>query len=100
MTYTSRPLQSDAYQQNMSEKRIVVGEFGTASFCDPCKSLFQRYAKIKIAAKNLHIFPIINSLNSCRIQATFEMLRGNAEMTDNCNVSVAYFGDQLYALRL
>ena len=29
---------------------------------------------------------------------TLEILRGKSDMTDNCNVNVAYFGDQLYAL--
>ena len=35
-----------------------------------------------------------------RLQATFEVLQGdrNADLTDNCSVNVAYFGDQLYAM--
>uniref|UniRef100_A0A914WRG6 Uncharacterized protein n=1 Tax=Plectus sambesii TaxID=2011161 RepID=A0A914WRG6_9BILA len=41
--YSCRFLQSKAYQKNMSAQRIVVSEFGTMSFPDPCKNIFSRY---------------------------------------------------------
>ncbi|KAJ6616396.1 Beta,beta-carotene 15,15'-dioxygenase, partial [Pseudolycoriella hygida] len=71
-TYSSRPLESDTYKKNMSANRIVVSEFGTVGFPDPCKSLFQR------------------------LQTEFKSL--STKMTDNCSVNVGYYGDQLYAM--
>ena len=40
--YRCRLLPSDAYKRDMSAQRLVVGEFGTARYSDPCKSLFWR----------------------------------------------------------
>ncbi|KAJ6633290.1 Retinoid isomerohydrolase, partial [Pseudolycoriella hygida] len=68
-TYNSRALKSYAYEKNMAAKRIIVSEFGTVAFIDPCKSIFQRF------------------------QLDFEAL-----VTDNGNVNVAHYGDQLYAM--
>jgi len=42
MFYSARYLESEAYKLSMAENRIVVGEFGTAAFKDPCKGLFGR----------------------------------------------------------
>ena len=42
VTYQSRYLRSDAYRRNMAANRIVVSEFGTAAYPDPCKTIFQR----------------------------------------------------------
>ncbi|XP_042227529.1 beta,beta-carotene 15,15'-dioxygenase-like [Homarus americanus] len=73
VTYQSRFLQSDTYKRNTKANRIVVSEFGTAAFPDPCQTLLQRFMSF------------------------FTPLTQN-EVTDNCVVSVCYFGDQLYAL--
>lgn len=43
VTYTSRFLRSDSYKRNMKAQRIVVTEFGTKSFPDPCKTIMQRF---------------------------------------------------------
>lgn len=42
VTYCNRFLRSDTYCKNTEANRIVVTEFGTMSYPDPCKSLFQR----------------------------------------------------------
>ena len=42
VTYQSRYLRSDTYRRNMAANRIVVSEFGTAAYPDPCKTIFQR----------------------------------------------------------
>ncbi|KAH7700128.1 CRE-BCMO-2 protein, partial [Aphelenchoides avenae] len=36
-------LRSEAYERNTAAQRIVVGEFGTARYPDPCKNIFHRY---------------------------------------------------------
>ncbi|KAF7688698.1 hypothetical protein HF521_013505 [Silurus meridionalis] len=43
VTYWSRFLRSDAYKQNNEMNRIVMSEFGTLAFPDPCKNIFQRF---------------------------------------------------------
>ena len=40
--YQSRYLRSQSYLQNIAANRIVVNAFGTATFPDPCKTIFQR----------------------------------------------------------
>lgn len=45
-TYQSRALESEAYQRNTAANRIVVSEFGTHSFPDPCLSILGRYVHI------------------------------------------------------
>ena len=42
VTYQSRYLRSEAYHRNMAANRIVVSEFGTVAYPDPCKTIFQR----------------------------------------------------------
>lgn len=67
VTYQNRFLQSDTYQKNMKADRIVVSEFGTAAFPDPCKNLFQRffsYFKQEELTDNtlVNLFPIGDAL--------------------------------------
>lgn len=38
----SRYLQSDTYKRNTEADRIVVSEFGTVAYPDPCKTILQR----------------------------------------------------------
>lgn len=73
VTYQSRFLQSDAYKKNSRANRIIVSEFGTAAYPDPCKNIFQRFMSVFTPP-------------------------GSMDPTDNCVVSVCYFGDELYAL--
>ncbi|XP_067124559.1 carotenoid-cleaving dioxygenase, mitochondrial-like [Centruroides vittatus] len=46
VTYQNRFLHSDSYKKNMAAQRIVVSEFGTTAFPDPCKTLYQRISSI------------------------------------------------------
>ncbi|KAK0402591.1 hypothetical protein QR680_016422 [Steinernema hermaphroditum] len=43
MFYSAKHLRSKAFKLNHAANRIVVGEFGTAAFPDPCKTMFQRF---------------------------------------------------------
>ncbi|KAJ8266256.1 hypothetical protein GJAV_G00128340 [Gymnothorax javanicus] len=43
VSYRSRFLRSDSYKANAERNRIMVSEFGTLAFPDPCKSFFQRF---------------------------------------------------------
>ena len=45
-TYRSRFLQSETFKKNQSANRIVVGEFGTAAFPDPCRTIFDRFSSV------------------------------------------------------
>lgn len=40
-----RFIRTDAYVRAMTEKRIVITEFGTYAFPDPCKNIFSRLIK-------------------------------------------------------
>lgn len=72
-TYTSRILQSDSYQKNATANRIVVDEFGTRAYPDPCRTILQKF--------------------SSRFQVpNFDT------MTDNCAINVCFYGDQLFAM--
>lgn len=73
VTYQSRFLQGDTYKKNLKANRIVVTEFGTGAYPDPCKTLFQRF---------MSFFTPLNK----------------RDITDNCLVSVCHFGDELYAM--
>ncbi|XP_033471786.1 beta,beta-carotene 15,15'-dioxygenase [Epinephelus lanceolatus] len=42
VTYRSKFLKSDTYKRNIKAKRIVVSEFGTMIYPDPCKNIFSR----------------------------------------------------------
>lgn len=72
VTYQSRYLQSDTYKRNTEADRIVVSEFGTVAYPDPCKTILQRF------------------------MSKFEPPGKNA--SDNCVVSVMHLGDEMYAL--
>uniref|UniRef100_A0A8D2D8M2 Carotenoid-cleaving dioxygenase, mitochondrial n=1 Tax=Sciurus vulgaris TaxID=55149 RepID=A0A8D2D8M2_SCIVU len=43
VTYRSKFLQSDTYKTNSAGNRIVISEFGTLAFPDPCKNIFERF---------------------------------------------------------
>jgi len=82
-SYQSKALRSDAYKKNMEANRIVVSEFGTYAYPDPCQSLFGR---LKTE------FQAISSVFTKSVNPSAP------EITDNCSVNVAYYGDQLYAM--
>ncbi|XP_015784651.1 beta,beta-carotene 9',10'-oxygenase-like [Tetranychus urticae] len=69
VTYRNRFLRSQAYKRNMKANRIVVSDFGTRAYPDPCKSLLGRYMSY----------------------FSFK------QFTDNDSVSIYPVGDELYA---
>ncbi|XP_018410905.1 PREDICTED: beta,beta-carotene 15,15'-dioxygenase [Nanorana parkeri] len=69
--YRSKFLRSDTYNSNMEAKRIVVSEFGTMAYPDPCKNIFS-----KAFTYLSHVVP---------------------EFTDNCLINIIKFGDDYYA---
>lgn len=42
VTYRSKFLKSETYKKNCKSNRIVVSEFGTMVYPDPCKNIFSR----------------------------------------------------------
>ncbi|XP_015788624.1 beta,beta-carotene 9',10'-oxygenase [Tetranychus urticae] len=69
VTYRNKFLRSEAYKRNMKANRIVVSDFGTRAYPDPCKSLLGRYMSY----------------------FSFK------QFTDNDSVSIYPVGDELYA---
>ncbi|XP_063801850.1 beta,beta-carotene 15,15'-dioxygenase isoform X1 [Pseudophryne corroboree] len=69
--YRSKFLRSDTYTSNMEAKRIVVSEFGTMAYPDPCKNIFA-----KAFTYLSHVVP---------------------EFTDNCLINIIKFGDDYFA---
>lgn len=69
--YRSKFLRSDTYNTNMEANRIVVSEFGTMAYPDPCKNIFS-----KAFTYLSHVVP---------------------EFTDNCLINIIKFGDDYYA---
>ncbi|PAA88223.1 hypothetical protein BOX15_Mlig020520g1 [Macrostomum lignano] len=75
--FTSQFLRSDAYTTNMAYKRIVVSEFGTRTFPDPCKSWLGRFAS--------YFWP------------SEEEAKLRSMVSDNTFVNIFPIGDQVYA---
>ncbi|CAL4122787.1 unnamed protein product [Meganyctiphanes norvegica] len=71
--YTSRILESDAYEKNTTANRIVCDEFATRAYPDPCMTTMQKFM-------SRFAMPDID------------------DTSDNCGVNVAFYGDQLFAM--
>ncbi|XP_027507359.1 DEP domain-containing protein 1A isoform X3 [Corapipo altera] len=69
VTYHRRFIRTDCYVRAMTEKRIVITEFGTYAYPDPCKNIFSRF---------------------------FSYFKG-VEVTDNALVNVYPVGEDYYA---
>uniref|UniRef100_A0A8C2Q821 Retinoid isomerohydrolase n=1 Tax=Cyprinus carpio TaxID=7962 RepID=A0A8C2Q821_CYPCA len=70
VTYFRKFVKTDAYVRAMTEKRVVITEFGTCAYPDPCKNIFSRF---------------------------FTYFKG-VEVTDNCLVNVYPVGEDFYAV--
>ncbi|XP_027882838.1 retinal Mueller cells isomerohydrolase-like isoform X2 [Xiphophorus couchianus] len=70
VTYFRKFIRTDAYVRAMTENRVVITEFGTTAYPDPCKNIFSRF---------------------------FTYFRG-IEVTDNCLVNVYPIGEDFYAV--
>ncbi|XP_062997017.1 beta,beta-carotene 15,15'-dioxygenase [Elgaria multicarinata webbii] len=69
--YRSKYLRSDTYKHNIEANRIVVSEFGTMAYPDPCKNIFSKAF--------------------CYLSHTIP------EFTDNCLVNIMRNGEDYYA---
>ncbi|XP_053465201.1 beta,beta-carotene 15,15'-dioxygenase isoform X1 [Nycticebus coucang] len=69
--YRSRYLRSDTYSTNIEANRIVVSEFGTMAYPDPCKNIFS-----KAFSYLSHTIP---------------------NFTDNCLINIMKCGEDFYA---
>ncbi|XP_077165730.1 beta,beta-carotene 15,15'-dioxygenase isoform X2 [Paroedura picta] len=69
--YRSKYLRSDTYKHNIEANRIVVSEFGTMAYPDPCKNIFAKAF--------------------CYLSHTIP------EFTDNCMINIIRNGDGYYA---
>uniref|UniRef100_A0A1A7WSJ8 Retinal pigment epithelium-specific protein 65kDa n=1 Tax=Iconisemion striatum TaxID=60296 RepID=A0A1A7WSJ8_9TELE len=70
VTYHRKFIRTDAYVRAMTENRVVITEFGTAAYPDPCKNIFSRF---------------------------FTYFKG-IEVTDNCMVNIYPIGEDFYAV--
>uniref|UniRef100_A0AAQ5YIS4 Retinoid isomerohydrolase n=1 Tax=Amphiprion ocellaris TaxID=80972 RepID=A0AAQ5YIS4_AMPOC len=70
VTYFRKFVRTDAYVRAITEKRVVITEFGTFAYPDPCKNIFSRF---------------------------FSYFKG-VEVTDNCLVNVYPVGEDFYAV--
>ncbi|XP_041659198.1 retinoid isomerohydrolase isoform X1 [Cheilinus undulatus] len=70
VTYFRKFVRTDAYVRAITEKRVVITEFGTFAYPDPCKNIFSRF---------------------------FSYFKG-VEVTDNCLVNVYPIGEDYYAV--
>ncbi|XP_066304665.1 carotenoid-cleaving dioxygenase, mitochondrial-like [Branchiostoma lanceolatum] len=73
VTYQNRFLRSDSYVLAQQQNRIVVTEFGTNSYPDPCKNIFSRFFSY------------------------FWDTTGSGP-SDNCNVNLMQVRDEVYAM--
>ncbi|XP_078599929.1 carotenoid-cleaving dioxygenase, mitochondrial-like [Branchiostoma floridae x Branchiostoma japonicum] len=71
VTYQNRFLRSDSYVLAQQQNRIVVSEFGTNSYPDPCKNIFSRI---------------------------FSYFWDTSISSDNCNVNLMQVRDEIYAM--
>ncbi|XP_021112333.1 beta,beta-carotene 15,15'-dioxygenase isoform X6 [Heterocephalus glaber] len=69
--YRSKYLKSDTYNANVEANRIVVSEFGTMAYPDPCKNIFS-----KAFSYLSHTIP---------------------DFTDNCLINIMRCGEDFYA---
>ena len=69
VTYHNRFLKSDAYNLGTKHNRIVLTEFGTTAYPDPCLNIFSRFMSWFTPSQR----------------------------TDNCNISVYHVGDEVFA---
>ncbi|XP_029463996.1 beta,beta-carotene 15,15'-dioxygenase-like [Rhinatrema bivittatum] len=69
--YRSKFLRGDSYNSNTEANRIVVSEFGTMAYPDPCKNIFS-----KVNSYLSHIIP---------------------EFSDNCLINIMKCGEDYYA---
>ncbi|KAM6177464.1 beta,beta-carotene 15,15'-dioxygenase [Erethizon dorsatum] len=69
--YRSKYLKSDTYNANIEANRIVVSEFGTMAYPDPCKNIFS-----KAFSYLSHTIP---------------------DFTDNCLINIMRCGEDFYA---
>merc|ERR1712212_1008953 len=70
VTYFRKFVKTDAYVRAITENRVVITEFGTFAYPDPCKNIFSRF---------------------------FSYFKG-VEVTDNCLVNVYPIGEDYYAV--
>ncbi|XP_008063759.1 beta,beta-carotene 9',10'-oxygenase isoform X1 [Carlito syrichta] len=76
VTYRSKFLQSDTYQANSAQNRIVISEFGTLALPDPCKNVFERF------------------MSKFELPGKLQVIVNSDAMSDNTNVNyVQYKGD-------
>ncbi|ODM91398.1 Carotenoid isomerooxygenase [Orchesella cincta] len=73
VTYSSKFVNGNSFRQNRAAGRLVLSEFGTARTPDPCQTIFSKIATV--------------------FQTPSEKT-----LTDNANISIHPFGDEIYTL--
>ncbi|MEQ2241627.1 Retinal Mueller cells isomerohydrolase [Ilyodon furcidens] len=54
VTYFRKFIKTDAYVRAMTENRVVITEFGTVAYPDPCKNVFSRYGRRQVVRCHLN----------------------------------------------
>lgn len=83
----------------MTEKRIVITEFGTYAYPDPCKNIFSRYlGVVDVAAMSCGASTSKQPLTACPFSLFrfFSYFKG-VEVTDNALVNIYPVGEDYYA---
>lgn len=68
VTYLLRFIRTDAYVRAMTENRVVITEFGTAAYPDPCKNIFSRWTT------NPSCVAALLNVNSCVLRLSLVKL--------------------------
>lgn len=83
----------------ITEKRVVITEFGTFAYPDPCKNIFSRSVSGSSVSSGVLYLPPVRRLQLflfC-IRRFFSYFKG-VEVTDNCLVNVYPVGEDYYAV--
>lgn len=61
--FTHRFIKTDAYVRAITENRVVITEFGTCAYPDPCKNIFSRFTSPTFVMREGHD-PIIRRIDA------------------------------------
>ncbi|KAG2463747.1 RPE65 isomerohydrolase, partial [Polypterus senegalus] len=64
VTYYRKFVRTDAYVRAITENRIVITEFGTCAYPDPCKNIFSRGVEVTDNAL-VNVYPIGEDFYAC-----------------------------------
>lgn len=76
-----RFIRTDTYVRAMTEKRIVITEFGTVAYPDPCKNIFSRFVKyFPVNWRKWHIEIVMWTLKSFQVFYLLSRHQGDRQL--------------------